>query len=68
MVSDRDILLAAELALPHRFKRGPFQETTVSIQELESRLEQASQEAEQGESGEPDDSEVTDGKKKTLTS
>jgi Mg-chelatase subunit ChlI len=68
MISDRDILLAAELALPHRFKRGPFQETTVSIQELESRLEQASQEAEQGESGEPDDSEVTDGKKKTLTS
>ena len=26
-ITDRDIALAAELALPHRIKRGPFQQS-----------------------------------------
>ncbi len=38
-VTERDILLAAELALPHRLKRGPFSETTLYEGELEERLE-----------------------------
>src|SRR5690606_22054237 len=33
-ITDRDILLAAELALPHRLKRGPFSETTLYEGEL----------------------------------
>lgn len=43
-ITERDILLAAELALPHRLKRGPFAETTLYEGELEERLEQISEE------------------------
>jgi Mg-chelatase subunit ChlI len=40
-----DILMAAELALPHRLKRQPFQDTTAQFQALEERLKQAREEA-----------------------
>jgi Mg-chelatase subunit ChlI len=40
-----DILVGAELALPHRLKRQPFQDTAVQFQELAERLEQVRQEA-----------------------
>jgi Mg-chelatase subunit ChlI len=39
-VTDRDIALAAELALPHRLKRGPFQQAEMTMEELEERIEQ----------------------------
>ncbi len=39
-ITDSDILLAAELALPHRLKRAPFQQTELSFDDLEDRLEQ----------------------------
>lgn len=48
-VADLDILLASELALAHRIRRGPFEETVLSVRELEQRLEQASHDAEQTE-------------------
>jgi len=41
----RDILLAAELALPHRLKRGPFSERSLQPGELESLLEQFDEDA-----------------------
>jgi len=37
-ISERDILLAAELALPHRLKRQPFEEATLDFTQLEERL------------------------------
>jgi len=40
-----DILVGAELALPHRLKRQPFQDTSAQFQELAERLEQIRQEA-----------------------
>jgi len=40
-LSDRDILLAAELALPHRLKRHPLQETEVTMGDLSDRLTEA---------------------------
>jgi Mg-chelatase subunit ChlI len=40
-ISERDILLAAELALPHRLKKKPFQETAMQLEQLEQRLEMA---------------------------
>jgi Mg-chelatase subunit ChlI len=40
-IEDRDILLAAELALPHRLKRQPFQQTAISTADLSSQLEAA---------------------------
>jgi len=39
-ITERDILLAAELALPHRMKRGPFSEASLYEGELEERLQQ----------------------------
>lgn len=44
-VTDEDILVAAELALPHRLKRQPFQDTEIQFQELAERLDQVRQEA-----------------------
>jgi len=38
-ITHRDILLAAELALPHRLKKKPFQETQLQFERLEQRLE-----------------------------
>lgn len=52
MINDRDIALAAELALPHRIKRGPFQQSGISPEQLQERIEQlqgASQESEPAE-------------------
>jgi len=46
-VTDEDILVAAELALPHRLKRQPFQDTEIQFQELAERLEQVRQEVAQ---------------------
>jgi len=43
-ITERDILLAAELALPHRLKHGPFSEATLYEGELEGRLEQIAEE------------------------
>jgi len=40
-LTDRDILLAAELALPHRLKRHPLQETEVTLGDLSERLAEA---------------------------
>ncbi len=63
-VSDRDILLATELAIPHRLRRGPFQDVQMSLSELEERVEQISSEWE-GEEIEADSTaEATPVKKK----
>jgi magnesium chelatase subunit D len=40
-LSDRDILLAAELALPHRLKRHPLQEPEVTLGDLADQLTEA---------------------------
>lgn len=39
-LNEIDIALAAELALPHRLKRGPFQQTEISMEQLQERIEQ----------------------------
>lgn len=39
-ITDRDIALAAELALPHRIRQGPFQQTVISPEDLQERIEQ----------------------------
>jgi Mg-chelatase subunit ChlI len=40
-IRQRDILAAAELALPHRVQRGPLQSGDVSFAEIEQKLNQA---------------------------
>ena len=46
-ISSKDILLAAELALPHRMKKQPFQETALNPDQLQANMRQARAEAEQ---------------------
>src|SRR5574340_574726 len=38
-ITGRDIALAAELALPHRIRRGPFQQEEITMEELQERIE-----------------------------
>ena len=45
-ITELDILAAAELALPHRLKRLPFQDTENRMGELSTRLDQARREVE----------------------
>jgi Mg-chelatase subunit ChlI len=45
-ISDLDIAIAAELALPHRIKRGPFHQTEITVTELQERISEMQQQAE----------------------
>lgn len=51
-ITERDILLAAELALPHRLRRSPFEEAQVNLSHLEEQLEQARNSAGDGQMAE----------------
>ncbi len=46
-VTENDILLAAELALPHRLKRHPFQDTEQAMAVLSEKLQQIEQQTQQ---------------------
>jgi magnesium chelatase subunit D len=67
-INERDIALAAELAYPHRLKRGPFQKAEIGFEELQERIEGL-----QGDSmsaGEPEpvpEEQETNEKKKTVS-
>jgi len=39
-INERDIALAAELSLPHRIRRSPFQQAEVTMEDLQERIEQ----------------------------
>jgi len=54
-ITERDIALAAELALPHRLKHTPFQQSAVGMEELAERIEQLQGQSESA--GEPDESQ-----------
>ncbi len=55
-ITEHDIALAAELALPHRLKRGPFQQAEVGLYDLEDRVEQIGSQWGEGE-GDPQPSD-----------
>ena len=59
-IRETDILLAAQLALPHRLKRGPLQSTESALQNLEDQLQNALQEAEMQEMADGEASEEGD--------
>ncbi|MFZ6026885.1 MAG: ATP-binding protein [Chloroflexota bacterium] len=48
-INDRDIALAAELALPHRIRQGPFQRADITPEQLQERIEQLQGAASTGE-------------------
>jgi len=51
-INDHDIALAAELALPHRIKRTPFQQAEMTTEQLQERIEQLAGQAVPNESDE----------------
>ena len=48
-VSKRDILLAIELAIPHRLKRGPFADAQVNMDALASEMDQLEAQMDEGD-------------------
>ncbi|MBC8098760.1 MAG: ATP-binding protein [Armatimonadetes bacterium] len=56
-INDSDILLALELAIPHRLKRGPFADAQVDMAAMASQMQKM--EGEMGEEGEPQPGETT---------
>jgi Mg-chelatase subunit ChlI len=67
-INQRDIALAAELALPHRLRRGPFQQVDINIEELQSRIEQIQADVNQSSDSldVPSEEDSSDTKKKDL--
>ncbi len=63
-ITELDILAAAELALPHRLKRMPFQDTENRLNELSNRLEEVRREAEESKGQGASMVEPSPGKKK----
>jgi Mg-chelatase subunit ChlI len=64
-INQRDIALAAELALPHRLRRGPFQQVEVNLEDLQARIQQVqSQIGENDEEASPTPGEADEGAKK----
>ena len=63
-INDRDIVLAAELALPHRIKRGPFQQAEISMDDLQEKIEELQGGSASGEPEQiPSESETVEKKK-----
>jgi Mg-chelatase subunit ChlI len=67
-LSDHDILLAAELALPHRLKRHPLQEAEVTMGDLSDRLTEARAQNPAEDDAEEESAEAVEmaGKKKAI--
>ena len=64
-ITDRDILLAAELALPHRMKKQPFQESVLNPDQLQANMRQARADAEESMSEEGADMDA-EGKRRGV--
>jgi Mg-chelatase subunit ChlI len=62
-INQSDILLALELAIPHRLKRGPFADAQMNMASLESQLEQIN--SEYGEGGDAEEMSA-DGEETTV--
>jgi len=58
-INEYDILMAAELALPHRLKRRPFEETELHFEQLQAQLDKIRTELATPEPAPPSEDEVT---------
>jgi Mg-chelatase subunit ChlI len=65
-IQDLDIALAAELALPHRLRKGPFQQSEISLAELQERIEDIQSEVGAAEQVQPEDAEQEEGAPKKV--
>jgi Mg-chelatase subunit ChlI len=66
-ISEQDILLAAELALPHRLKRQPFEEAVMDTGQLEDRLRKARAETPPEAAARPDSTQTAAAPKKVSS-
>jgi len=66
-ITEEDILRAAELALPHRLKRQPFQETAEELAQLEQRLLEVTKQAAHLETARPKRAGAAAGQEKKTT-
>jgi Mg-chelatase subunit ChlI len=70
-ITNHDIVLAAELALPHRIKRGPFQQGEMTVENLKEKIDQLAGASNRGKSSEADEDDpeeqVLEEKKRPLT-
>lgn len=67
-INDHDILIAAQLALPHRMKRNPFSDASLDTGEVEGRLEEISSDWQGGEEAETSETGESAVKKKSIGS
>ncbi|TET81724.1 MAG: magnesium chelatase [Anaerolineales bacterium] len=65
-ITERDIALAAELALPHRLRRGPFQQVEVNLEDLQARIDQIQAQVADEEIASAPADEQPSGKKKAT--
>ena len=63
-INDHDIALAAELALPHRIKRTPFQQAEMTTEQLQERIEQLAGQSVPSESEEESESQQSKAEEK----
>jgi Mg-chelatase subunit ChlI len=59
-INPRDIALAAELALPHRVKAGPFRHSEMGVTQLEEQIEQLKGAASEGTPSPEKDQDATE--------
>jgi Mg-chelatase subunit ChlI len=62
-INDRDIALAAELALPHRIKHGPFHQVEITPEELQDRISELHGSTAETDESSPEEKETTEKKK-----
>jgi Mg-chelatase subunit ChlI len=65
-ITEQDILLAAELALPHRLKRHPFQDTEQAMQVLSEKLQQIEEQQQQQQAQQQQNQQPQDGQSKKV--
>ena len=60
-VTEEDVRIAAELALPHRHRRDPFDEPGIDDKQLDDAMRDAAEQAEQQPDSDPDPDPTPDG-------
>lgn len=66
-ITDHDIALAAELALPHRIKRGPFYQAEVTAEQLQERIENLVGQSSEGQPNEAEQEQAEAQEKKSRS-
>ncbi len=60
-INHHDILMAAELALPHRIKRGPMQSGDVTMEEIAEKVADAAEASDEGDMQDSEQQDPTSG-------